>query len=52
MNPVIENYVLALGGRDVMPEEFQVIFDKIASAEPRDMKLKEDINFEMIGVRA
>jgi len=52
LNPVIENYVLALGGRDVMPEEFQMIFDKIASAEPRDMKLKEDINFEMIGVRA
>jgi pyruvate ferredoxin oxidoreductase alpha subunit len=51
LKPVIENFVLALGGRDVMPEEFQMLFDRVITAKPRDMKLKEDANFEMIGVR-
>ena len=51
LNPVIENFVLGLGGRDVMPEEFQVLFDRVITAKPKDMKLKEDANFEMIGVR-
>jgi pyruvate ferredoxin oxidoreductase alpha subunit len=50
LNIQLENYILGLGGRDVVPEEFQNIFELLST--PRKKAQKKENNFQMIGVRS
>ncbi len=51
LNANIKNYVAALGGRDVMPEEFKEVFDEMMSASTGDMQLQGGMNVRVLGVR-
>jgi len=51
MNITIENYIVGLGGRDVLPEDFRDIFDEIKATPGKRTKPKKDKNFSVIGVR-
>jgi pyruvate ferredoxin oxidoreductase alpha subunit len=50
LNAELRNYIVGLGGRDVLPEDFESIFNEIMTGKntiPQDGK-----NFRVIGVRA
>ena len=49
INPKIENYILGLGGRDVLPETFIEIYDGVAHIEST-VPVKEK-KYDVIGVR-
>jgi pyruvate ferredoxin oxidoreductase alpha subunit len=49
LNVQLENYILALGGRDVVPEQFQQIFEDVNA--PKQKGLKKEMNYHVIGVR-
>jgi len=51
MNISIEDYIVGLGGRDVLPEDFRDIFDEIKATPGKRTKSKKDKNFSVIGVR-
>jgi pyruvate ferredoxin oxidoreductase alpha subunit len=46
----LENYILGLGGRDVVPSQFQQIFEDLTS--PTKKEQKKEMNYHVIGVRA
>ena len=46
----LENYILGLGGRDVVPSQFQQIFEELNSPQKKDQK--KGMNYQVIGVRA
>jgi len=46
----LENYILGLGGRDVVPSQFQQIFEELNS--PQKNEQKKGMNYQVIGVRA
>jgi pyruvate ferredoxin oxidoreductase alpha subunit len=46
----LENYILGLGGRDVVPDQFKEIFEHFGS--PRSKTEKNEMNYQVIGVRA
>jgi pyruvate ferredoxin oxidoreductase alpha subunit len=46
----LENYILGLGGRDVVPSQFQQIFEDLNS--PTKKEQKKEMNYHVIGVRA
>ncbi len=50
LNIQLENYILGLGGRDVVPEEFQNIFELLST--PKKRTQKKENNFQLIGVRS
>ena len=50
LNIQLENYILGLGGRDVVPEEFQNIFELLST--PKKKAQKKENNFQVIGVRS
>jgi pyruvate ferredoxin oxidoreductase alpha subunit len=49
LNVQLENYILALGGRDVVPAQFQQIFEDVNA--PKQKGLKKEMNYHVIGVR-
>ena len=49
VNTKLENYILGLGGRDVLPETFIKIYDGVARTEST-VPVKEK-NYDVIGVR-
>ncbi|MDR2018217.1 MAG: pyruvate ferredoxin oxidoreductase [Syntrophobacterales bacterium] len=44
------NYIVGLGGRDVLPEDFEDIYNDIVSG--KNSELQDEKNFTVIGVRA
>lgn len=50
LNLRLENYILGLGGRDVVPSQFQQIFEELNS--PQKKEQKKGMNYQVIGVRA
>lgn len=50
LNVRLENYILGLGGRDVVPSQFQQIFEELNS--PQKKEQKKGMNYQVIGVRA
>ncbi len=46
----LENYILGLGGRDVVPSQFEQIFENLNS--PQKKEQKKGMNYQVIGVRA
>jgi pyruvate ferredoxin oxidoreductase alpha subunit len=50
LNVQLENYILGLGGRDVVPSQFQQIFEELNS--PHKKEQKKGMNYQVIGVRA
>ncbi len=46
----LENYVLGLGGRDVVPSQFEQIFENLSSLQKKEKKT--GMNYQVIGVRA
>ena len=50
LNVRLENYILGLGGRDVVPSQFQQIFEELNS--PQKNEQKKGMNYQVIGVRA
>ncbi len=44
------NYIVGLGGRDVLPEDFISVYDEVVKAKKG--KSKEKTNYKVIGVRA
>jgi pyruvate/2-oxoacid:ferredoxin oxidoreductase alpha subunit len=50
LNIQLENYILGLGGRDVVPEQFQQIFEELNA--PKQKEQKKEMNYHVIGVRA
>lgn len=46
----LENYVLGLGGRDVVPSQFEQIFEDLSSLQKKEKKT--GMNYQVIGVRA
>jgi pyruvate ferredoxin oxidoreductase alpha subunit len=50
LNVRLENYILGLGGRDVVPLQFQQIFEELNSPEKKEQK--KGLNYQVIGVRA
>jgi len=50
LNIQLENYILGLGGRDVVPEQFQQIFEELNA--PKQKEQKKEMNYRVIGVRA
>ncbi len=47
----MENYIVGLGGRDVLPEDFQQIYNEMAAKEKAE-KVKKDKNYTVMRVRA
>lgn len=45
-----ESYILGLGGRDVVPEQFQQIYEDLSA--PKQKEQKKEMNYRVIGVRA
>ncbi len=50
LNIHLENYILGLGGRDVVPEQFQQIFEELSAPEQKEQK--KEMNYRVIGVRS
>ncbi len=46
----LKNYIVGLGGRDVLPEDFAAIYDNML--EGKSATRQDDKNFTVIGVRA
>ncbi len=51
LQPLIRNYVIALGGRDALQSDFSRIFDHMQSADASVRGIDKGLNFAMIGVR-
>ena len=49
LGTTLSNYIAGLGGRDVLPEDFERIYDEIVSGQPA---VQDGKNFKVIGVRA
>ncbi len=52
LDALIKNYVIALGGRDALQGDFRHIFEDMVKTKTEDTRIREGLNFEMIGVRA
>jgi pyruvate ferredoxin oxidoreductase alpha subunit len=50
MNLEMENYIVGLGGRDVLPEDFQQIYNEMTAKEKAE-KVKKDKNYTVMRVR-
>jgi pyruvate ferredoxin oxidoreductase alpha subunit len=50
LNVRLENYIVGLGGRDVVPSQFAQIFEDMNS--PQKKEHKKGMNYQVIGVRA
>lgn len=50
LDTFLKNYIVGLGGRDVLPEDFEAIYDDILTGA-RAVR-QDDKNFTVIGVRA
>ncbi len=48
INVTLENCIMGLGGRDVVPAQFRTVFEKGATVDPAVQKL---MNYQVIGVR-
>ncbi len=50
LGTALSNYIVGLGGRDVLPEDFEEIYGEITSG--KNTVLQDGKNFKVIGVRA
>jgi pyruvate ferredoxin oxidoreductase alpha subunit len=50
LNTFLKNYIVGLGGRDVLPEDFEAIYNDTVTAKTTTRQ--DDKNFTVIGVRA
>jgi pyruvate ferredoxin oxidoreductase alpha subunit len=48
---IMKDYIVALGGRDVMPEDFIDIYEDMMTATRAGLSVVSDHNFKVIGVR-
>jgi pyruvate ferredoxin oxidoreductase alpha subunit len=48
---IMKDYIVALGGRDVIPESFIGIYDDMMAATRKGMAAVSNYNFKVIGVR-
>jgi pyruvate ferredoxin oxidoreductase alpha subunit len=50
LNVHLENYILGLGGRDVVPSQFEQIFENLDISQKKEKR--KGMNYQVIGVRA
>ncbi|HAR95235.1 MAG TPA: pyruvate ferredoxin oxidoreductase [Deltaproteobacteria bacterium] len=51
LDPLMKDYIVALGGRDVMPENFMDIYEDMMTATRTGLTAASNHNFTVIGVR-
>lgn len=51
VNAIMKDYIVALGGRDIMPESFIGIYEDMMAATREGMAAVSDYNFRVVGVR-
>jgi pyruvate ferredoxin oxidoreductase alpha subunit len=51
LKPLMVNYVAGLGGRDVMPEQYEEVFDEMMSVSSDQMQIGGGMNVKVIGAR-
>lgn len=51
LDSIMKDYIVALGGRDVVPEDFIDIYEDMMTATRAGLSVVSDHNFKVIGVR-
>jgi pyruvate ferredoxin oxidoreductase alpha subunit len=51
LKPLMVNYVAGLGGRDVMPEQYEELFDEMMSVSSDQIQIGSGMNVKVIGAR-